>query len=91
MPRFNPIDWEADPQMKLRSIATVGALAITGIAAGTAAPAASAAPSNCVDVIDQPDMGLTYCYYTTGSCLVTETRTTFIGTETTCTVRNPIY
>ena len=79
--------------MKLRSIATVGALAITGIVAGTAAPAANAAaaPPNCVTVIDQPDMGEKFCYYTSGPCLVTETRTTFIGTETYCTVRNPLY
>ena len=77
--------------MKLRSIAILGALAITGTVAGTAAPAATAAPDNCVDVIDQPDMGLTYCYYVDRPCLVTETRTTFIGTETRCVVRNPIY
>ncbi len=79
--------------MKLRSIAIAGALAITGIAAGTAAPAANAAaaPGNCVTVYDFPDAGLKYCYYTSGSCLVTETRTTFLGTETTCVVRNPIY
>ena len=77
--------------MKLRSIAILGALAITGGVAGTAAPAASAAPSNCVTVYDFPDMGLEYCYYTTGSCLVTEKRTTFIGTETRCVVRNPVY
>ncbi len=76
--------------MKLRSIATVGALAITGISAWSAAPAA-AAPPNCVTVYDFPDAGLEYCYYTTGSCLVTEKRTTFIGTETTCAVRNPVY
>ena len=77
--------------MKLRSIATVGALAITGIAAGTAAPAASAAPGNCVTVYDFPDAGLMYCYSVDRPCLVTETRTTFLGTETTCAVRNPIY
>ena len=78
--------------MKLRSVAILGALAITGAAAGTAAPAnaAAVAPGNCVTVIDQPDMGEKYCYYTSGSCLVTETRTTFLGTETYCTVRNPL-
>ena len=76
--------------MKLRSVAILGALAITGTVAVSAAPAA-AAPDNCVDVIDQPDMGLTYCYYVDRPCLVTETRTTFIGTETRCVVRNPIY
>lgn len=50
----------------------------------------SAAPSNCVTVIDQPDMGLKYCYTTTDpGCLVYETRTTFTGTETTCVVNRP--
>ena len=79
--------------MKLRSIAIVGALAITGVTAGTAAPAANAAaaPGNCVTVYDFPDAGLMYCYYVDRPCLVTETRTTFLGTETTCAVRNPIY
>ena len=79
--------------MKLRSIAIAGALAITGAAAGAASPAgaAAAAPGNCVTVYDFPDAGLMYCYYVSGSCLVTETRTTFLGTETTCVVRNPIY
>ena len=80
--------------MKLRSIAITGALAITGLAAGTAAPASAAtaaAPSNCVTVYDFPDMGLKYCYYLAGPCLVTETRTTLLGTETTCVVRNPVY
>jgi hypothetical protein len=78
--------------MKLRSIAIAGALAITGLAAGTAAPApAAAAPSNCVTVYDFPDAGLKYCYYVSGPCLVTQTQTTFLGTETTCVVRNPVY
>jgi uncharacterized membrane protein len=78
--------------MKLRSIAIAGALAITGVVAGTAAPAGAADTTvgNCVTVIDQPDMGEKFCYYTKGPCLVTETRTTFIGTETYCTVRNPL-
>ena len=77
--------------MKLRCIATVGALAIAGFAAGAAAPAANAAPGNCVTVYDFPDAGLMYCYYVDRPCLVTETRTTFLGTETTCVVRNPVY
>jgi hypothetical protein len=77
--------------MKLRTIAITGALAIAGVAAGTAAPAqAAAAPSNCVTVYDFPDAGLKYCYYLTGPCLVTETTTTFIGTETRCVVRRPV-
>ena len=79
--------------MKLRSVAILGALAMTGAAAGTAAPAANAAaaaPGNCVTVYDFPDAGQKFCYYTSGPCLVTETRTTFIGTETYCTVRNPL-
>lgn len=80
--------------MKLRSVAIAGALAITGFAAGTAAPAAhaaAAAPGNCVTVYDFPDNGLEYCYYVDRPCLVTETRTTFLGSETRCVVRNPVY
>ena len=76
--------------MKLRTVAILGALATTGALAGTATPAA-AAPDNCVTVYDFPDNGLEYCYYVDRPCLVTETRTTFIGTETRCVVRNPIY
>ena len=77
--------------MKLRTVAILGALAMSGAVAGTAAPAASAAPGNCVTVIDQPDMGLVYCHHVDRPCLVTETRTTIIGTETRCVVRNPVY
>ena len=79
--------------MKLRSIAAAGALAVTGLAASTAAPAAAAdsAVIRCVVVYDFPDAGLKYCYDVQSSCLVTEYRTTFLGTETRCVVRNPIY
>lgn len=51
----------------------------------------SAAPSKCVVVVDQPDNGLTYCYTTTDpNCLVYETRTTFLGTETRCFIARPL-
>ena len=59
--------------------------------AGAAAPTRSVAPSNCYGY-DFPDNGLTYCVYPgakSGECLVTETRTTFLGTETGCVQRRP--
>ena len=52
---------------------------------------ASAAPDNCVTVVDQPDNGLRYCYVLNDpDCLVYETRTTFLGTETRCAVGRPL-
>ena len=79
--------------MKLRTVAIAGALAMTGITAGAAAPAnaAQAAPSNCVKVIETFDFQLTYCYYTRGTCLVTETRALKDSTTTRCVVPNPLY
>ena len=79
--------------MKLRSIAIAGALAITGVAASTAAPAAAdtSAVIRCVVVYDFPDAGLKYCYDPQGPCLVTEHRTTFLGSESRCVVPNPVY
>lgn len=56
-----------------------------------AAPTRSAAPSNCYGY-SFPDNGLEYCVYPSaksGECLVTEKRTTFIGTETRCVQRRP--
>jgi hypothetical protein len=78
--------------MKLRSIAVAGAMAMTGAAAGAAAPAtaAQAAPSNCVKVIESFDFALRYCYHLEGPCLVSETRTTKLGTETRCLVPRPV-
>lgn len=74
----------------------MSALVLTA-AAGIALPATagaaptSAAPSNCYGY-SFPDNGLKYCVYPgakSGECLVTETRTTFIGTETRCVQRRP--
>jgi hypothetical protein len=79
--------------MKLRSLAVAGAIAVTGLAAGSAAPApaaTTAADFTCVTVYDFPDLGLKYCYSTTGPCVVTEYRTTFTGTYTRCVVARPV-
>lgn len=73
--------------MKLPIIA-VSALAAL---AASAAPAGAAAPPDCVTVYDFPDAGLTYCYDVDSSCMVTEHRTTFIGSESRCVVRSPFY
>lgn len=59
--------------------------------AGASAPARSTAVSNCYGY-DFPDNGLQYCVYPgakSGECLLTEKRTTFIGTETRCVQRRP--
>ena len=74
--------------MKLKSLLAASAVVLAGLAAS--APAGAAAPPKCVTVYDFPDMGLVYCYDTTGACTVSETRTTFIGTETRCVVRRPV-
>jgi hypothetical protein len=81
--------------MKLRSIAVAGAMAIAGITAGIAAPAAqadaaAAADFTCVTVYDFPDMGLKYCYSLTGPCVVTEHRITFTGGYSRCLVPRPV-
>jgi hypothetical protein len=73
--------------MKLKPLLAVSAVAFAGLTA--AAPAATA-PPKCVTVYDFPDAGLVYCYDTTGPCTLSETRTTFIGTETRCVIERPI-
>ena len=75
--------------MKRLGIAAFAALAIT---AGTAAPSgADSAPSKCVsDTQYFNDSGSKYCVDTTGDCLVSEWRTTFLGTDYYCDVRNPL-
>lgn len=74
--------------MKLKSLLAASAVVVAGLTAS--APSALAAPPSCVTVYDFPDMGLVYCYSLTGECTVSETRTTFIGTETRCVVTRPV-
>ena len=74
--------------MKIKSAVVVSLLAFAGLTAS--APAAPGAPPNCVTVYDFPDAGLVYCYDLTGECTLSETRTTFTGTETRCVVRRPV-
>ena len=71
--------------------ATAGVAAPAVAGASTAASPASQQVSNCYGY-SFPDEGLTYCVYPgakSGECLVTEKRTTFIGTETRCVQRRP--
>jgi hypothetical protein len=74
--------------MKRITIAAVAALAAT---AATAAPAAAEADvTRCVSTTQYiSDGGSKYCVSTDSSCLVAEWRTTFLGTEYYCHVRNP--
>ena len=73
--------------MKLKPLVAVSVVAFAGLTAPTPAVAA---PPKCVTVYDFPDAGLVYCYDTTGECTLSETRTTFIGTETRCVIERPI-
>ena len=73
--------------MKITKLAAASALAFAAL---TAQAPAAAAPPKCVTVYDFPDAGLVYCYDLTGECTLSETRTTFIGTETRCVVERPL-
>ena len=75
--------------MKRFTIAAVAALATT---AATAAPAAAEQEiSRCASTTQYiSDGGSKYCVDTESSCLVAEWRTTFLGTEYYCHVRNPL-
>ena len=72
--------------MKHKSLLVLAvACVVGGLTASTSATAASA-PPKCVTVYDFPDAGLVYCYDLQGDCTLSETRTTFLGTETTCVI-----
>ena len=73
--------------MRFKPLAAACAIVFAGLAAP--APAA-AAPPKCVTVYDFPDAGLVYCYDLQGECTLSETRTTFIGTETRCVIERPV-
>lgn len=53
------------------------------------APAATAAPGNCITVIQGGDIGERFCV-DEADCLVAEYRTTFLGTERYCIVPRPV-
>ena len=82
--------------MRRRPILLAGLL-LTAVAA-VAAPSTAGASAPTQDQLSNcygyhfPDEGLEYCVYpgaTSGQCLITEKRTTFIGTETRCVQRRP--
>jgi len=75
------------------SIKRISALAMLAAAAAFVVPAsasaASVAPGNCVTVIEGGDIGERFCI-NDGECLVSEYRTTFLGTERYCIVPRPV-
>ena len=75
--------------MKLKVALVATAATLTGLTVAAPATAATA-PPKCVTVYDFPDAGLVYCYDLTGECTLSETRTTFIGTETRCVITRPV-
>ncbi|MDX6224260.1 MAG: hypothetical protein QOJ92_2826 [Frankiales bacterium] len=81
--------------MRRRPILLAGLLLTATAAVAAPATAGASAPqrqlANCYGY-DFPDEGLQYCVYPgakSGECLITEKRTTFIGTETRCVQRRP--
>ncbi len=68
----------------LAALAFVGVVAPAGAATGTDVTA-----TKCVTVIQGGDIGEKYCV-DDNECLVSEYRTTFLGTERYCTVRRPV-
>jgi hypothetical protein len=72
-------------------IAATAGIVAPATAGASAVQSAPQQASNCYGY-DFPDNGLEYCVYPaakSGECLITEKRTTFIGTETRCVQRRP--